>query len=79
MSLSLLPKSRTLFFFVLEVPVAESFDISAGFGVSASYRSSVSGITLLFSLLTMEEASPYPELGLLLVDSLESLELVLKL
>ena len=44
-------KILTRFFFVLEVPVAESLDMSAGFGVSTSYRSSVSGMTLLLSLL----------------------------
>ena len=44
-------KILTRFFFVLEVPVAESLDMSAGLGVSTSYRSSVSGMTLLLSLL----------------------------
>ena len=64
---------------MLDVPLADSFEMSAGFGVSTSYFSSVSGITLLLSLLTMEEASPIPEFGLLQEDSFESLELAFRL
>ena len=62
---------------MLEVPAAESLEMSAGFGVSTSYRSSVSGMTLLLSLFMFEDVRSIPEFGRLFDSSLESLELVL--